>query len=87
MSSPSQDTVSSFASRVSSRECEQVAEKGSECFDRLSTNGKCSIISSSARFALRLSKGGRCFFSALAGLQPKQARGVGAENFFLIIAT
>jgi len=34
----------------------------SECFDRLSTNGKYSPISSSAPFALRLSKGERWVF-------------------------
>ena len=63
MSSPSQQVVSSFVFRVSSWECEQVLRKFLECFDRLSTNGKCSIISSSAPFALRLSKGERSFLS------------------------
>ncbi len=55
-----------FVRFVSSR----LLKKGSECFDRLSTNGKCSIVSSSAPFApsinsgraLRLSKGERWFF-------------------------
>jgi hypothetical protein len=36
---------------------QQVAEKNSECFDTLNTNGKFSIISTSSPFALSLVEG------------------------------
>jgi len=42
----------------------RLLKKASECFDTLSTNGKFSIISSAAPFALSLSKGERWLFSA-----------------------
>jgi len=40
----------------------RLRKNGSEWFDKVSTNGKCSIISNSTPFALRLSKGERWVF-------------------------
>ena len=49
----------------------RMLKKENSCFDKLSTNGKYSIISSSSPFALRFSKGERWVFqqpaSSLAG--------------------
>jgi hypothetical protein len=40
-----------------------ITEKDWECFDKLSTNGKCPIILNPAPFALRLSKGNGMFLA------------------------
>src|SRR5215510_8931105 len=65
VSSPSQETVSSFSFRVSSWECEQIAEKGFGVIRRAHHERKMFDHSSSAPFVPRLSKGGRCFFRHL----------------------
>jgi len=65
----------------------RLRKNGSEWFDKVSTNGKCSIILNSTPFALRLSKGERWVFQQPARYSFFRLAALHLSGIFLLAVT